>query len=345
MKIARRNFLSMLAAVPFMSSCKNPTSEPPPQPTNLSKNFCVWIHGIFGITFQSSQILLISPKLVESNNRHIYKVGRATGYDKKNNAYTGTQDLKDAGTYLIDGLGPLTGPTTIFPSDFRDNALLTTGTAKSNWANTFYFVLPYPKYLWPLRPFKTKVVPGTSCPGRPGPRTGNVPQGGDVPLTHVFEYENVPYNQVKIIQGSVGGQVIWGPGQSAHLHIYAEPDPSCYPKCHDPRASFKALQDCYDGIPQFIVCNDQLDCPLLNNVRSLKCDLTEQFGLFEWNDQCQESPHIYSPEHPQATRGTMDCPQQLVSENVITFTRFKCEKKLFDQEQKAFRAEYEKNRM
>src|SRR5579864_8920793 len=143
MKVARRNFLSMLAAVPFMTSIESPASQCVQTNADVRTNFYVWIHGIFGITVQSSQILLISPKMITNDNRHLYKVGRATGYDQDKNIYCGTQDLTDAGTYSIAGL---VAPTGQFSLDQRD-ILNVTGKAQLNISDTFYFVLPYTQKL------------------------------------------------------------------------------------------------------------------------------------------------------------------------------------------------------
>jgi hypothetical protein len=347
MKVARRNFLSMLAAVPFMSSFENLAGQCVQADPDVRKNFYVWIHGIFGITLQSSQILLISPKMITDDNRHLYKVGRATGYDPSaaqinKNPYCGTQDLAGEGTYLIDGLGPLVPPSQQFSLDQRD-ILNVTGTAQPNILDTFYFVLPYPKKLIPLRLFNT----GIQAEGPTPTNDPRLPNPGSVPLLHVFEYENVSPDKVQILQGGPGGSVFLKPGQSSHLHIYAEPDPACYEasaQCkHDPVVSFQKLQGRYTGLPTFRVQNNEAECVRLSNILSIASDLREQFGLFEWFGQCQESfQPVVNPSTAQPTRGTMDCPQELVIESSMTFKAVRRAKLRVDARMKALNAELDK---
>jgi hypothetical protein len=343
MNVARRNFLSMLAAVPFMSSFESAASECPAANVDVRKNFYVWIHGMFGVTFQSSQILLVSPQLPDNDNRHIYKVGRANGYDEDHNIYCGTQDLTDAGTYFIDGLGPLVAPTEEFPPDIRDTVLYVRGTAKKPDSKTFCFVLPYPQNLIPLRPFDTGIVPGTNI----DPLDPHLPNPGLVPLTHVFEYDNVSPDKVRILRGDAGGNVFWEHGQSSHLHIYAEPDPLCDKKplqCqHDPVKSFQKLLDCYDDLVPFMVQNNEPDCVRLSNIMKFASDLREQFGLFEWFGQCQEQESVqrFNPRRGQPTRGTMDCPQLMIMESPTIFNAVRQNKRRFDTEMKALKVQLE----
>jgi hypothetical protein len=285
---SRRNFLSMMAALPLVSAANSLTGSKRHAPEN--GNFYVWVHGVFGISWiaptqnnSEASIELFCPWLNEEGNRHRYFVGRIIKADRP----------VDPG-YLPCGLKEIVcteypAPSTV-QSNFKFYGLPSSGTENPTGADCdgfpylhgslaqpfsgYRFCLPNPTRILPLRGFRVRCKPSR---GSHFPRNPFV-----MPMCHVLVYENVDPHAVRV-QRTDDNSWLWTGANSQHLHLFVEPVPvDKSGNGHDADASLKALLSSYCVAYFDLVAKER--CPRLDNVSDFCDDLEEQMFIYEWCD-------------------------------------------------------------
>jgi len=315
MPISRRKLLTLLAASPLLSHFRG--WGQPDTGAIQSKSFFIWLHGVFGITVEKDRTILVSPNLQDDiTNKHLYAVGRITRADVKKNpvdisAFEGIKEvkgIKKVNRYVIQGLQPSPAATDI---DQRDFAKFSKAELDPS-ADALFFEVPRPTRILPLRFQETLIAP-------PAGVTDKLPfskSEGPVPLLHALQLENFVGSVVSALpaQAAAGTEPLHQTKAGEHhLHIFAEPDPSCHKaNCHDGPKALGKLISCYKGIPTFrFEQRTPPPAPLENIVEF--ADTREQFGFSEWMNQFRYSfQSTVKPTSAAPTTGSMDCPHLLV---------------------------------
>lgn len=321
MQIARRKLLSMMAALPFASSLGKWASAAPAFGSGDTKSYYVWVHGLFGISLQPHQIMLACPDLTACTLKrrksdkcpHIYRAGRITATEPSpnNQGFPGTYAIDCPGTYSITGLsGSMTYEKLPDGLDNGRELIKTPGDLKSNDQYSFLtYQVPYPDSIHPLRFINIKIH--ECCDPN-----GVFPDGGRLPLLHVFEYKNSDPARVALINLETNKPVPIS-AQDNHLHLFTEQEPhlpSDSNPCPDDRdGPMQALLDCYDNISRFRFEPDNADCVQLSNIFKIASNFTEQLSLFEWLGNCQEPPPQPGSNTGNPTVTAHECPSILVS--------------------------------
>ena len=306
MSFDRRSFLSMMAALPFTANAEKylqaacGTEKAQSKTTDLY----VWVHGIFGITYQEDGIVLVSPDLSTPRNKHLHKIGRVTAYSK--GRFEGVQDFMP-GDYkvVISGYTPGHLP----PVDTRD-VLFLKGSLLPYYSGQYYFRFPLPTAILPVR-FMQAAVNGPSDPANP--------VGGLSPFAHVLKFPNVPISNVKVERNSSDKKQIrlWEETVGQHLHFFIEQDPQCPDgdPCHSYQGSLAALLDCYQTKSSFVLSGDGSCAAPLDNILSFADCLKEQLFLSEWAGKCEVQFYEGQPGPVYAeTFAGHQCPHLLVAD-------------------------------
>jgi hypothetical protein len=315
MSIDRRNFLSMMAALPLVAKSDGwiPSSV-----VNASEDkksdFYVWVHGVFGMTLldpnkdnQNGTLRLVCPNLYEAGNEHEYWVGRVKEFNTKPaNVKPISKNSSEQKGYSFVGL-----PDTNVAKSAKGCPGFPTlcGTLKDKY-DGYFFTLPRPTSFLALRGFSVESHRHKRIKGRV--------TRFSMPMVHVFRYENVVANQVRICSVENQQDVLWQNDDSVHLHLFVEPKPVEHNAKkreedslkHDPNATLEALRNCYNGIASFTLKGKE-ECPRLDNISGFCDDLKEQFFLYEWR---QDTTCQVGPAGVQYTFTAQGCPQFWISE-------------------------------
>jgi hypothetical protein len=307
MSIDRRNFLSMMAALPFTATVeeflKKENSSTP-----KSSKYYVWTHGVFGIswtkptdTTKPPGIRLVCPNLTaQSGGAHSYYLGRITA---------GAEDLyslKKSGSskseYRFEGLqSNCPGNATTL----KVGSPSLHGTLKNDFDGYVYH-LPCPTKTLGLRSFYANFKCSGACK--------DFPQGDMwLPMVHVFVYENVTPEKVKLIS-SATNQAVWGGKKSNHSHLFVEPD-DIHMEDETYVAALKGLRECFEKTEDISI-EEREECLRLDDVQGFCDDLREQYYLYEWRKQspCSIGQMTQEAKPVRKTYKPQGCPQFWVIE-------------------------------
>jgi hypothetical protein len=277
MTIRRRNFLSMMAAAPFAASIAGLLDGCSSETPSQSSRYYVWAHGIVGISWTKPTdgtkppgIRLVCPNLTaQSGGAHSYSVGRITGNGE--DLYL----LKKSGTskseYSFDGL---TSSCNASATKLEVGSPSLHGALKNDFDGYVYY-LPCPSKIIPLRSFFANFKCSGTC--------SDFPQGDMwLPMVHVFVYENVAPENVKLISNATK-QAVWGGKKSNHCHLFVEPD-DIHMEDEKYGAALKGLRECFEKTEDISI-EDREPCLRLDDVSGFCNDLREQFYIYEWRNQ------------------------------------------------------------